>query len=751
MGIRFLEDIRSWKLDTKGTSYVIHAVDEEGFLVHGYFGERIGDDDIRYTARLYEPPFTPSVNNRDRGVFLDSAPFEYPAYGTGDFRDSAIEIETEEGYRAVSLLYDGYRIYKGKPGIPGQPATFAGEDEAETLELYALDKLTGLKVTLYYTIFHDLDVITRRVTVLNDGTQTIKLLKVMSVCIDMDNEDYDVISLNGAWSRERHIQRQRVGIGKYAVGSLRGESSHQANPFLAVLDHNATQENGRVYGFNLVYSGNFLAQCERSQWDSVRILLGIHPGHFCFKLEKGERFEAPEAVLVYSNAGLDKMTQTFHDLYRRHLIRSPYKDKERPVLINNWEATYFDFDSEKLLGIAKEAAKSGIEMLVMDDGWFGNRDTDDMALGDWYVNEKKLRGGLKKLVDEINQIEVAGSGKKMQFGIWVEPEMISPDSDLYREHPDWAIGIPNRTGTLIRNQYVLDLSRREVIERVYGMIHDVLASANIAYVKWDMNRALSDIAGAELPADRQGELMHRYVLGLYEMQERLITDFPGLLLENCSGGGGRYDPGMLYYSPQIWCSDDADAIERLSIQEGTALVYPLSTMGAHICDCPNHVVFRNTPFKTRGHVALSGTFGYELDVTKISEEDRALIPSQVKMYHKYHSLIRNGDYYRIDSFSQNHLWDVSEVVAKDKSEALVTYVQVLGRPNFHSVRIHLRGLDPEAKYEVSAEDKILCLADEADTIVLTGATIMNAGLNVGPQWGELRGDFVSTLIYLKRV
>ena len=442
--------------------------------------------------------------------------------------------------------------------------------------------------------------------------------------------------------------------------------------------------------------------------------------------------------MVYTDKGLDAMTAAFHKLYRKHLLRGKYKDKKRPILINNWEATYFNFNTEKLLAIAKEAASLGIEMLVMDDGWFGKRNNDDCALGDWVVNEEKLSGGLKYLVDEVNKLG-------MKFGIWFEPEMISPDSDLYREHPDWAIAIPGRPATQSRQQYVLDLSRKEVVDYIYEMVASVLRSANIEYVKWDMNRQLSDIGSVKLPADRQGELYHRYVLAVYEMQERLTREFPYLLLENCSGGGARFDPGMLYFSPQIWCSDDADAIERLEIQEGTALIYPLSTMGAHVSDCPNHTVGRVTPFETRGIVALAGTFGYELDVTKIPEEDRAKIPEQVEMYHQYNDLVREGDYYRIASYSGNQKYDCWQVVSEDKKESLVTYVQVLNRPNFKSRRILLKGLAEDMHYEVRF------LGNEKATIpetkVYSGDTLMKAGILLP----NLPGDFQAVLLHLTAI
>lgn len=456
--------------------------------------------------------------------------------------------------------------------------------------------------------------------------------------------------------------------------------------------------------------------------------MGINQEEFCWNLRAGESFQAPEAVLVFSAEGLGKMTRSFHDFYRQHMIRSPYRNKKRPILINNWEATYFDFNTEKLLDIAREAKKDGIEMLVMDDGWFGKRNSDNCSLGDWVVNEEKIQGGLKHLVEEVKKIG-------LKFGIWFEPEMISPDSELYKAHPEWAIHIEGRKATQSRQQYVLDLSNPKVVEYAYESVAKILRSAPIDYVKWDMNRQLSDLGSSYLDKDSQQELFHRYVLGVYQMQERLITEFPDLLLENCSGGGARFDPGMLYYSPQIWCSDDTDAVERLEIQEGTALIYPLSTMGAHVSDCPNHSVGRVTPFETRGHVALAGTFGYELDITKISKEDRKQIKGQTEMYHKYHDLVREGDYYRIASFSENGHYDCYLVADKEKSEALMTYVQVRGVPNSRSRKIKLQGLDAKAEYALEGTDE-----------VYSGELLMKGGFLIKDFWG----DAVSRLYHFVR-
>ena len=725
MSIRYDEANRIFELDTRNTSYRIGIVDEEGFVGHIYYGQKIRPQKCDQFLRTCEAPFVPSKNNRERCSFMDTFPTEYSGNGIGDYRESCIAVKTANGSRTVELKFVDYDIVNGKPGISGLPASFAGEEEVQTLVVHMMDGGCGIDVDLIYSVFEDEDVITRSVSVKNAGDRDIRLTKVYSACIDMDDEDFEMLTLHGSWARERQIERRPIAYGKQSVISLRGESSHQDHPFMAWMTKGTDQTTGDVYGMHFVYSGNFIAQIEKSQFDSIRAVMGIHSEGFEWWLTPGETFTAPEVVLTYSHDGLGQMTRNLHDFYRCHMIRSKYLHQKRPVLINNWEATYFDFDTDKLLAIAKSAAEHGIEMLVMDDGWFGHRNDDATSLGDLFVNENKIKGGLKHLVDEVNKLG-------LKFGIWMEPEMISPDSELYRKHPDWAFAVPERTATLSRNQYVLDLSRKEVRDYVYECVHNVISSANIEYVKWDMNRQLTDIGSVEFTGARQGELAHRYVLGVYELQERLVYDFPDLLLENCSGGGARFDPGMLYYSPQIWCSDDTDAIERLSIQEGTELIYPLSTMGAHVSDCPNHTVGRSTPFMTRAHVALAGTFGYELDITKISEEERAMIPEQVSMYHKYNDLVREGDYYRVASYRENGLYDCWMVVAKDKSEALVTYVQVLGRPNVHSRKIKLLGLDVAADYRLDGTEK-----------VYGGDLLMNAGMLIE----TMRGDYMSRLYH----
>ena len=719
MSVTFNEEKKIFRLDTEKSTYVM-GVSPEGFLGHIYYGDRLFMEADNYLLRMEEPPYTPSVNKREKSAFLDFFPMEYPTGGIGDYRESCLNIRNAAGNMGCELHYTGHEIYKGKKGLKGLPASFATEDEAETLEITLKDADLDLEVVLSYTAFEKENVITRSVRVQNQGKEDLRIEKILSACLDMDNENFSMLSLHGTWARERHIQPGELHYGKQVISSARGESSHQEHPFIALVTNGTEQENGKVYAMHFVYSGNFMAETELCQFDNLRMTMGINPEEFSWLLTPGEEFQAPEVVIVYSGNGLGAMTRSYHDFYRNHLIRSKFKYEKRPILINNWEATYFDFNTDKLLDIAREAKKCGIEMLVMDDGWFGKRNSDNCSLGDWKVNEEKITGGLKHLVDEVNKIG-------LQFGIWFEPEMISPDSDLYRAHPDWAIQIQGREATQSRNQYVLDFSRPEVRDYAYECVASVLRSANIAYVKWDMNRQLSDLGSSYLPKERQQELFHRYVLGVYELQERLVTEFPDLLLENCSGGGARFDPGMLYYSPQIWCSDNTDAVERLMIQEGSALIYPLSVIGAHVSDCPNHSVGRVTPFETRGHVALAGTFGYELDITKIPEEDRALIPEQTATYNKYRHLIQQGEYYRIASYRENHKYDCWALSSQDKKEVLVTYVQVLGVPNSHSRKVFLRGFDPKVTYRLEGTEE-----------TYTGEMLMKGGFLMKDFWGDFK-------------
>ena len=725
MPISYDERQRVFRLDTPRTTYLMGLVGSEGFLGHIYYGPAVPDNNMTDLLRLEERPFPPDGNPRERASFYDCFPFEYPAWGGGNFRQPCLRVRDAAGGGCCELFYDSHRIFSGKPPLAGLPAAYG--DGCDTLEIVLRDPALSLKVHLLYTVFQDTDAICRSARIENRGSGALDLDAALSASLELDNEDFDCVTLHGSWAREQNIDRRPLASGKQGAFSLRGISSHQFHPFLALCEHTATQERGLVYGMSFVYSGNFLAQAEMDQFDRVRAVLGIHPEGFSWRLEPGDSFQTPEAALVCSSGGLGGMSRAYHDLFRRHLIRG--QDKHRPTLVNSWEACYFDFDHDKLLELGREAARYGIELLVVDDGWFGRRRDETTSLGDWHVNEEKFPGGLSRLAGELRELGVG-------LGVWMEPEMISPDSELYRAHPDYAMTIPGRAPTLARNQLVLDLTRKEVRDCVYDQISAVLRSAPISYLKWDMNRPLTDVYSAALPPRRQGEAAHRYVLGLYEMQERLVTDFPDLLLENCCSGGGRFDPGMLYYSPQIWTSDNAEAVDRLVIQEGNSLVYPLSAMGAHVAACPSHINGRTAPFEVRGRVALPGCFGYELDLGALPEADRALIPRQLEEYRQYGPVFHNGDCYRLASYRETHAYDAFMAVAKDKSLAVVSFVQARSRAYRRSLRLRLAGLDEAALYR-----------EKSSGTVRSGAGWMRGGLLIE----AAQSDYLSVLAVLERV
>lgn len=585
-----------------------------------------------------------------------------------------------------------------------------------------------MKVVLSYTVFKDFDIVIRSTKFMNEGSSNLKLLRALSMSVDFDQYNYDLISLSGSWARERHVVRRPLVHGTQSIESRRGASGHSENPFLALVSKETTETRGDAYGFSLVYSGSFLASAEVDQYNTTRVAMGINPFDFEWLLEMGESFQTPEVVMVYSNNGIGEMSRTYHKLYRNRLARGKYRNAERPVLINNWEATYFNFSEEKLKAIAKEASELGIEMLVLDDGWFGKRNSDNCSLGDWYVNKEKLPNGLDSLAKSINEYG-------MGFGLWFEPEMVSPDSDLYRAHPDWCLHVPDRHRSLGRNQLILDYSRKDVQDAIIDMLSGVLSSANISYVKWDMNRNMSEIGSALLPANRQMETAHRYILGVYRVMEEIINRFPEVLFESCSGGGGRFDPGILHYMPQNWTSDDTDGVERLKIQYGTSMVYPTSAMTAHVSAVPNHQTGRTASMDFRGDVAMAGNFGYELDVTQMSDDEKAIVKKQVETYKEMRGLIQYGDFYRLLSpfDSNNTAW---MYVSEDKKEAAVFFYRVLNTPNDGLFRFKLDGLSSDYEYRIVGED-----------IVLSGQQLMNYGLNIPLDLGW--GDFRSKLYRLK--
>ena len=705
MPITFDSEKRIFKLDTATSSYIFEIY-EENYIVYLYYGAKIPDCNVtQLKYRGSFPSFSPNnINVSDPMFSPDVTPLEYSGEGTGDFRSAAVAVRNADGNNSTDFRYKSHKIYGGKPAIEGLPALYVENDaDAQTLELLAEDSVTGVQAVLYYTVFENLGAMTRSVKIINASDRPVEIEKVYSSCVEFHTHDYELLTLYGKWGKERSLERRALAHGRQLVSSKRGSSSHHHNPFAAIVDKGATEDYGSAYGFNLVYSGNFAFEAEVNQFAGTRVLMGINPDGFGWKLEPGSSFSSPEVVMVYSANGIGEMSRIFHRLYRKHLIRGKWKDIKRPLLINNWEATGMEFTGEQLVTFAERAAELGIDMLVMDDGWFGNRDSDRCALGDWTVNEKKLGGTLSEFIEKINALG-------LKFGIWYEPEMISRDSELYRAHPDWCIHVPGREKSIARYQYVLDYSRQDVRDYIFGEMYKVLSANKIDYLKWDFNRNLTEVGSAQLPPERQKEVFHRFVLGTYEVMDRLTKAFPDMLIENCSGGGGRFDPGMLYYSPQIWTSDNTDPIERLSIQFGTSMCYPASTMGAHVS------ASRRTGYETKGNVALWGSFGYELDPNKFTEEDKKIVKQQVGEYHKYYDVIHFGDLYRLISPSENPFRAAWEFVSEDKTEALLTSV-VMRKPEDRALFIKLKGLDPDKYY-----------IDEDTDEVYSGALLMNAGL-----------------------
>lgn len=727
MAVLYNSQENTFHLKAKGTSYVLKVLNS-GYLAHLYWGKGVRNTSFDYY--LNRPSFFIGSNGLDDDIPPDILPQEYPSYGTGDFRHPAYQLQLENGSTITDLKYRSHRIFSGKPKLEGYPATYIEQDnEAETLEIELFDSLIGLKAILSYTVFSNFSAITRSVRLINEGTQQLKILRVLSVSVDFPSCSYDLLHLQGAWGRERHIERQSLNHGSQIIESRRGASSHQHNPFIALLDKNAGENSGEVYGFSLVYSGSFIAQVEVDHYETTRVSMGINPFDFSWKLEPGCSFQTPEVVMVYSDSGIGEMSREYHRLYRTRLCRGKNRDSLRPILINNWEATYFDFDAEKLMEIAREGANLGLELFVLDDGWFGKRDSDNCSLGDWFVDKRKLPAGLNDLASNVNKLG-------LKFGLWFEPEMVSPDSDLYSAHPDWCIHVPDRRRTEARNQLVLDYSRKEVCDAIIEMISNILSTAPISYVKWDMNRNMTEIGSAALPPDRQRETAHRYILGVYRVMEEITSRFPNVLFEGCSAGGGRFDPGILYYMPQIWTSDDTDAVERLKIQHGTSIVYPAITMGAHVSAVPNHQIHRITPLETRGHTAMCGNFGYELDLTKLDYMDKSDVKKQVEHYKEIRHIIQFGDMYRLLSpFEGNETAWI--YVTEDKAEAYVAYFRVMTQSNGpHTKMLRLNGLDQDKDYQIIGTD-----------LIIGGDVLMSAGLKI-PQ---LTGDYKSFTWRLKAV
>ncbi len=693
MSVFYHEKSQTFHLTNGRISYLMKVL-PNGTLGQLYFGRAIRDrEDFDHLLEFASRPMSSCVFEGNPCFSLEHCRQEYPSHGSTDFRRPAVELRQPNGSRITSFVYHSHTVAPGKPALKGLPATYCEQDsEAETLTIRLRDELLNVSVYLNYTLFASHPALARSARIVNEGGLELHLTHAMSLSLDLPDMEYELLHFSGAWGRERHLKVRKLEQGVQSVESLRGHSSHNHNPFVMLRRPGTDEDQGEVLGFSLVYSGNFLAQAEVDTWDTTRITLGINPFGFDWKLEPGQGFQTPEAVAVYSHQGMGAMSRTFHTLYRSRLARGEWRDRPRPILINNWEATYFNFDEDKLVSIAQAAKRDGVELFVLDDGWFGARRSDRAGLGDWIANPELLPQGIPGLAERI---EALG----MRFGLWFEPEMVNRDSDLYRAHPDWLLQTPGRTPSHGRNQFVLDFSRPEVVDRVHAMMADILSGAKVSYVKWDMNRSITEAYSTALPPDRQGEVFHRYILGVYDLYERLTSAFPHVLFESCASGGGRFDPGMLYYAPQAWTSDDSDAAERLKIQYGTSFCYPVVSMGAHVSAVPNHQVNRATPLSTRANVAYFGTFGYELDLNRLTSEEREQVRAQIAFMKEHRDVIQFGDFYRLLSPFQGN-YTAWMAVSPDRRTALVGWYKTLNEVNGPFRRLRLRGLDPALCYTV---------------------------------------------------
>ena len=736
MAIKYHEKTKTFHIFNKEVSYIIHIM-QNGQLENLYYGKAVRDkEDFTYLHEECVRSHMAICIPEPGTLSMHFTKQEYPVYGTGDYRSPALSVRQENGSAIVNFTYQSHEIYGGKKPLTPLPAVYTENDEeAQTLEILLHDSLMNTDLVLSYTVFAELPVLTRNSRIVQKGNQKIVLERAMSASVEFPDMDYEMVHLSGAWARERYVKSRKQEMGIQAVQSLAGTgSSAEHNPFLALKRPHTTEDQGEVYGFSLVYSGNFLAQTEVSTFDITRVMMGIHPEGFHWELSAGEEFQTPEVVMVYSDQGLNKMSQTYHKLFRKRLMRGVWRDQARPILLNNWEATYFDFNEEKILHIAEKAKEAGVELFVLDDGWFGTRNDDYRGLGDWYVNLEKLPDGISGLSHKVEEMG-------LKFGLWVELEMVNKDSDLYRAHPDWIIGVPERFESHSRHQYVLDFSRKEVVDHIYAMISKIIRESSISYIKWDMNRYMTEPYSRGLDASSQGKVMHKYILGVYDLYTRLITEFPEILFESCASGGARFDPGMLYFAPQTWTSDDTDASERTKIQYGTSYVYPIVSMGTHVSAVPNHQLHRVTPLSSRANVAYFGTFGYELDFNLLNDREMEMVKKQIEFMKENRELIQmDGDFYRLCSpFEGNDTaW---MVVSQDKKQAIVGFYQKLNKVNASWLRLKLQGLDKERLYDVQCEDAVY--QAYGDELMYVGIPVDRERLN------EKGGDFAS-LIYVLR-
>lgn len=736
MSIQVNASNRLFHLQTKHTSYVFHVI-EDGSLGQLYYGPKIPfKDDYANLNTREEHDCTNTRTDEDVEFQAELLKQEYAGLGKGDYRYPAFQITYPNGSRTSEFQYRDYELKDGKARLTGLPSTFADDsNDSQTLTVKLADG--DLELQLHYTIFADEDVIVRSTTFVNHG-KTVFLNRALSAQLDLPDANYDFIQFAGSWSRERHLHRSHLRPGTQSISSLRTASSHQENPFFMLARPHTDNNQGAVFGFNFVYSGNFLDSVEVDQFDTTRVLIGINPDEFGWKLNSGDSFQTPEVIFSYTDNGFNALSQQLGAFYAQHLINPHFAHQERPILINNWEATFMDFTEDKLMPIVERAKELGIEMFVLDDGWFGHRDDDRSSLGDWFVDEKKFNHGIAGFAKRVHDLD-------MKFGLWFEPEMISIDSKLYQTHPEWMIKTPGRGQTPGRHQFVLDMSRQEVVDYLFGLMSHIIQDAKLDYIKWDMNRNITEMYGADLPADQQLEFSHRYILGVYDLYDRLTKAFPDVLFESCASGGGRFDLGMMYYAPQAWCSDDTDAVERIKIQDGTSYGYTPSMWGAHVSAVPNDQVGRLTSIDMRAKVAYFGAFGYELDVTELSDEEQATIKQQVAFYKQYRKLFQFGTFYRLetpDTSDNVYGW---ETVSHDKQTAIGMRYQILNGANPAYIRYYFKGLDPERRYTVNDGSE-----------VFSGAELMNAGYFVPRIMNRLQSpkvpsDFHADMFIVKAV
>lgn len=756
MSIIFNQDSKTFHLTNKKTSYIFKILDN-GNLVHLYYGPSLPNkDNFDY---LFRKKFSGHLVTRedDLQFSFDYLKSEYPTFGQTDYREGAYQVKNKNGSKVSELKYVSHEIFKGKNQLLNGllPATYVENDnEATSLNLLMRDEVLGMDVVLKYTIYEEINAITRSVYFSNNSEETINLERALSMSLDLDGYDYEMINLNGAWARERQMEVSKLHHGDQSIFSTRGDSSTEFNPFICLKKPMATETTGDVLGFSLIYSSNFLGSVNVNLYNKTRVMMGINPFTFKWNLNPGDSFQTPEAVMVYSQEGLNGMSQTFHELYRKRLARGEYRDADRPVLLNNWEGTYFDFNEEKILSMATDAKELGAELFVLDDGWFGKRNDDKSSLGDWFVNYDKLENGIKGL---SNKIEAMG----LKFGLWFEPEMVSPISELFEVHPDWIVGVTDRVLSIDRYQYVLDFTRTEVVDYIFNMMSSIISESKISYIKWDLNRSISEAYSTKLATDQQGEFYHRYILGVYDLYNRLTTKYPQVLFESCASGGLRFDPAMLYYAPQTWTSDDTDTVERLKIQYGTSLVYPLSSMGAHVSAVPNHQVYRITPLETRANTAFFGVLGYELDPTKLTDDEKMRIKKQIQLYKEHREVFQYGTFYRLvspyDGDGNITSW---MCVSENKETAIMGIYQVLSRPNPNELIVKLAGLNDEFEYTISNRNYTLSgrelksaglpfhltINNEIDVKTMMYSVLNN--MEYTPVLGI--GDYSSELIILRR-